>query len=48
MELAEDWNNVTLFFLALQLVMAFRCFQEYHRFAPERLARSGDNGEEAG
>ena len=42
--LVEDWNLWQVAMLVLQMILAFRCIQEFHRFAPERMASTEDDG----
>jgi hypothetical protein len=42
--LVDEWGYWRFGLLLLQLILAFQCFQEFHRFAPERLTPSEDVG----
>ena len=43
-QLAALWGWLTFAFLVVQLLLAWRAFQEFHRFAPDRMAPPADAG----
>jgi hypothetical protein len=45
--LIEGWGPLQVVFLALQMMLAWRAIQEYHRFAPSRMAEAEEGGSEA-
>ncbi|MBO0697086.1 MAG: hypothetical protein J2P46_01710 [Zavarzinella sp.] len=44
--LVGDWAWLQALFLALQMLLAWRAIQEYHRFGPGRMAEAGEGGAE--